>query len=272
MKTAYKIGLALIAFALFFWIIIPKKPTAPERSDWEIRYELEKAKKSEAECLKQQYLDSTVNLSFCGIKLGEPFKKTVSAAKNNETIHNVRFEKDGSATCNANLLLPNRENPLTVDVKICSYQDTITSYLIMSDAYDTKEALKSLYLDKYNEKAAERKDDAEYWGDKVRISGYWSWIWTFKNQSLNLAEFYEEERENYVKDARMRSPENRYGVRYTKYFKTITIIYSDLAQCAKVQKYEDELAAEAELKKEASDAAKKSAQEAINKKAASQDI
>lgn len=224
--------LLLIPLVLFVSCVQPK-------TEWEKQLE---AEKQEKELLQKQYADSTVSLSFCGIKLGEPFKTTVNAAKKEGTIKTVKYN-DGSATCKANIYIPNREEPVVVDVKVCSYQDTITSFLILSDVYETKEAIKHLYKERYNEKAAVIDDDAEYWDDNVYRSGHTSQIWTFKNQSINLSEFYEEKRENYVKDARMRSPENRYGVKYTKYFKALSIIYSDTKQCEKAQAYEDEIAA-----------------------------
>jgi len=231
-------------------------------------------KMTEKEKLKKQYADSTVYLSFCGIKLGEPFRKTISTAKSEGKIRNVKFDykNDTSAVCKADLFLTNREYPVEVDVKVCSFQDTITSYMIMSEVYETKESILSLYKNKYNENAAEVKDIADYWGDKVRRSGSFSWIWTFKNQSITLSEFYEEKRENYVKDARMRSPENRYGIKYTTYFKAIVILYNDTYQCVKAKEYEDLLAAEEQKRKEVQEAEIKAQQEKQNARAVNQDI
>ncbi len=47
----------------------------------------------------------------------------------------------------------------------------------------------------------------------------------------------------------MLSPENRYGIKYTKFFKAIVILYNDIYHCEKVEKYEAELCAK-EYKKE----------------------
>lgn len=47
----------------------------------------------------------------------------------------------------------------------------------------------------------------------------------------------------------MRSPENRYGIKYNKYFKIITIIYNDTYQCKNAKEYEDPLAAEEQKRK-----------------------
>ncbi|MFA4998390.1 MAG: hypothetical protein WC513_09805, partial [Bacteroidales bacterium] len=66
----------------------------------------------------------------------------------------------------------------------------------------------------------------------------------------------------YVKDARMRSPENRYGIKYNKYFKIITIIYNDTYQCNKAKEYEDLLAAEEQKRIEAQEAELKAQREA----------
>jgi hypothetical protein len=63
---------------------------------------------------------------------------------------------------------------------------------------------------------------------------------------LRFTTFSTEKRENYVKNPKMRSPENRYGVKYTSYFEAITIIYSDLHHCKKVEEYEAELKAAAD--------------------------
>jgi hypothetical protein len=146
--------------------------------------------------------------------------------------------------------LPNRDKALEVDVLIASYQDTITSFVVMSKDYDTREALKSLYKSKYNEDYSTSEETADYWGDKVQRSVSNSLVWTFKNQSLRYTTFLTEKRENYVKNPEMRSPENRYGVKYTNYFEAISIIYTDFYHSNKVEAYEAELKKEEERKKE----------------------
>ena len=176
-----------------------------------------------------------------GIELGQPFLKTVQQIRSNQDITNIKLNKDkSSATCKAKVYLPNRSNALDVDVKIASFQDTITSFLIMSKDYDTREDLKLLYTSKYDEQFSSKEKDEGYWGDKAQRSNSHSLLWTFKNQSLRFTTFSTEKRENYVKNPKMRSPENRYGVKYTSYFEAITIIYSDLHHCKKVEEYEAE--------------------------------
>ena len=212
---------------------------------------------SESELKKQNLnilADSTVNLSFSGIILGQPFKQTVDKAAKDGKIWNVKHKAGKATTCKANIYLPEKENPIAVDMGIYSFQDTITSIMIISEDYGTHQELIRLYRTKYNEEFASFENDAEYWGDKIYRTGSYSDIWTFKNQTLRVSNFYTEKRENYIKDERMHSPENRYGIRYTKIFKSIVILYNDIYQCSKVEKYEAEQRAKeyekAQLEKE----------------------
>lgn len=207
---------------------------------------------SESE-LKEQKLkilaDSTVSLSFSGIVLGQPLKQTVDRAIKDNKIWDVKFKVGKATTCKANIYLPEKENPIPVDMGIYSFQDTITSIMITSEDFETHQELIKLYRTKYNMDYASFEDDADYWGENIYRSGSSSDIWTFKNQTLRVSNFYTEKRENYIKDARMRSPENRYGIKYTKFFKAIVILYNDIYHCEKVEKYEAELRAKEYKKK-----------------------
>ena len=194
--------------------------------------------KKEKEARLKQYGDSVVNLSFKGIVLAAPFRQTMKDAYETGQVRQLQFGHDGSATCKADIVLPNQEEPLTVDVKVTSYQDTITSFLILSDVYETYPALIALYKEKYNDEFASKEDRGEPWEDKSMRSGNSSYIWTFKNQTLRVTDFYTEKRENYVKNPKMHSPENKYGVKYTKFFKAVSILYSDIRQCEKVEELE----------------------------------
>jgi hypothetical protein len=229
---------------------------------------LRKVRKEMAEHKKrlQVCADSTVNLSFKGIVLAEPIRATMNAAQKAGNIKNLKFEKGGSATCKADIFLPDREKPLTVDVKVTSYQDTITSFLILSDVYETYSALIDLYKEKYN---------VDYASTDNR-SGSDSFVWSFKNQTLRVTDFYRVEEEIYVKNPKMKSVENKYGVNYNRYFKAVSILYSDNRQCAKVEQVEKEeqekeLAIEQERnrKKHISDSIK---QEQLKAKSKNQDI
>lgn len=195
--------------------------------------------------LQKSYKDSTVHLSFNGIKLAEPFRKTITAARSERKIRNVEFNKDGiTATCKADLFLPKREEPIEVDVEIKSHLDTIASFVITSTVYETRKIIKSLYDEVYNEDAAEVESYDGYWGDSTTRNGYTSWIWTFNNQSITFTNNHMEERKHYVKDPKMRAPQNRYGVKYNTFFKSISILYSDIYYSKKAKEYEDKLAAE----------------------------
>lgn len=179
----------------------------------------------------QAYADSTVSLNFCGIVLGQPFNKTIALAKKEGKIKNVKYEigeNEKAATCKATIFLPNREKGLDVDVKICSFQDTITSFIILSNDYNTYSSIIYLYDVKYKKNYSKEENS----------SGSESWIWRFKNQTITLSHFYERKEEVYIKNPRMRSPENRYEVKYTNYFKMLSIIYTDLLQTKKVTTYE----------------------------------
>src|SRR5574344_268933 len=189
----------------------------------------------------QKIADSIVHLSFSGITLGTSFTNSISKAKSNHKIIDVIISKDKdggkSARCKTELFFPNRENSENVEFFITSFQDTITSLLIISTDFDTKEEIENLYKNKYGVDFAIQDGNCDSWNDRTSRNGNSSYLWKFKNQSVRLTEFYTETRENYVKDASMISPENRYGVRYNKYFESISILYSDIKQCEKVEKY-----------------------------------
>lgn len=239
MKCMFKITVFAIACLLM-------SCNSHERQLAKIRGEIV-AEEAAQQARLEQYADSTVYLSFKGIELGQPFLKTIQKVRSHQDISNMQLNKDKtSATCQARIYLPNRSNALDVDVKIASFQDTITSFLIMSTDYDTREDLKLLYTSRYDELFSSKEKDEGYWGDKAQRSNSHSLLWTFKNQSLRFTTFSTEKRENYVKNPKMRSPENRYGVKYTSYFEAITIIYSDLHHCKKVEEYEAELKAAAD--------------------------
>ncbi len=227
--------------------------------------------------LQKEYADSTVNLSFCGIKLGEPFKATLNAAQKARTIKKLKYDTGGeSATCQGEIYIAGWDKSLPVDVKVTSYQDTITSFLVMCKKYEDYKAIWRLYTDRYNADASTSEDKADAWLDNAARSGSYSLIWTFKNQTLRMTDFYREEREWYVKNPNMKHPDNRYDIKYTKYFQALTIIYSDLRQCAKVEAVEAKekaIAEQKQAKKRAAAQEKQAAQDRANReREATQDI
>lgn len=229
----------LICILLVLSITSCNRSSNKKQRNWDKKYqEIEQEKTS----LRKAISDSIVNLSFNGLVLGEHFEKTISSAKQSGKIKNVKMiseGKDKSATCEAVLFLANRTGgvEVNVDVYVTSFQDTITSFIVTSDCFDTHKDVLYLYENKYNIKSSVTEENYESWGNLVSRSCNDSRIWTFKNQSLRISNFFTEKRKNYIKDASKRAAINRYGVKYTRYFKMVTIIYSDLRQLQKVENY-----------------------------------
>ena len=183
--------------------------------------------------------DSIVSLSFCGLNLGEPVSPMINNAIKDKKIWDVKTEED-NVRFKTDIFISERENPLCVDVVVTSFNDSISSICVVSEDYETHQELIDLYVSRYNDKYASLWDNrAELWEDNAKRGGSSSKTWTFKNQTLRVSNFYEEERENYVKDPRMKSPENRYGIKYTKYFKSIVILYNDIKLCKKSEEYQN---------------------------------
>lgn len=240
MKNAVK----LLSFALMIIFSSCNNQVRQQIKEFEMKRQAEKLAE---EARLKQYADSTVTLSFKGVELGEPLIRTMQEARKKGEIYSLSYNKDRtSATCKAKINISTRDNPLEVDIMVASYQDTITSFVVMMEDYDARYGLEQLYKSKYNADYATREEDAEYWGDRVVRSKNHSMIWTFKNQSVRYTTFLTEKRENYVKNPEMRSPENRYGIRYTVDFKAVTIIYTDFHHCKKVEEYENEIKKEEE--------------------------
>ena len=232
-KAAMKVFLIVPVVFLYLICVL----SCGQRPPTETSFEKQLREEREArERLKKEYADSTVRLSFCGIKLAEPFKSTLNEARKAGTIKKLKYDAGGeSATCQGEVYIAAWDKVLPIDVKVTSYQDTITSFLLMYNSHDGYKAIWRLFSDKYNTEASSIEDKADPWYDNSARSGSHSLIWSFKNQTLRLTEFYREEREWYVKNPDMKYAENRYDIKYTKYFQAITIIYSDLKQCAKVK-------------------------------------
>ena len=214
----------------------------------------------------REFADSTVHLTFKGIGLGKLFKTTVKEAIKNRSIWKVKYAENGlSCDGKAKVISYNRMDTLTVDLKISSYQDTITCFLITSSEYDTYKSLKYLFNKKYNTNYSSSKNNDEEWGDKVYRLNSNSNTWNFKNQNIIMTVFNKEKRENYIKDSNMKSPQNRYGIKYTNYFQMITIIYQDKKQYLKIHKPDNTLKQRLEKPRSAIDSIKKE-KEQHNKK------
>lgn len=215
--------------------------------------------------------DSIVYLSFGGLALGEPANTMINKATKDKIIWDVKQNREnGIIRFKSNIYLPKRENPLCLDAVVTTFNDSISSICLISEDYETHQELIDLYISKYDDKYASVWDNrAESWENNTRRLGNDSKIWTFQNQTLRLSNFYEEERENYIKDSRMKSPENRYGVQYTKYFKSVVVLYNDIKLCKKAEEYQKALEKQIEIEQQ------KEHEERIirqNIKAATQDI
>lgn len=223
--------LLIVIFSIFFYGC-----NSSSQKDYINEVEKEQAEKSKNLAIAA---DSIVNLSFGGLSLGAPASYTIDKAIKDKTIWDVTQNKENSSIrFKANIFLPERENPLCIDGIATIFNDSISSICVVSEDFETHQELINLYESRYNDKYASLwEDKAELWGNNSKRSGDNSKVWAFKNQTLRVSNFYEEERENYIKDPRMKAPENRYDVKYTKYFKCIIILYNDIKLCKKAEEY-----------------------------------
>lgn len=227
-------AMMLIFVSIVFFLVSCQ---CSNRKDYISEYAKEEA---EREANLKIASDSIVSLSFCGLTLGEPISQMINKAIKDKKIWDVKQNRgDGIVRFKSNIFLPQRENPLCVDAVAALFNDSISSICVTSEDYETHQELIDLYVSRYNDKYASLWGNrAELWENNAKRSGSDSKTWTFKNQTLRVSNFYEEERENYVKDPRMKSPENRYGIKYTKYFKSIVILYNDIKLCEKAEEYQ----------------------------------
>lgn len=194
-----------------------------DRSDYLKQLDEEQAQK---EANLKIAADSTVSLSFNGFTLGASFSTSVKNAIKDKRISNIKYNSDKTGLSgSANIYLTTQENPLEVELWVTSLNDSISSICITSTNYETRNDLIDLYKTKYLEKFAnfEHKNGSD------------SYVWIFNNQSLRVANLYETEQEVYVKDSRIKSPENRYGVKSTNYFKSVVILYNDTELCERAK-------------------------------------
>lgn len=183
--------------------------------------------------------DSVVRLSFNGMALGSSFSgSTQDAIKDNRITH-IKYSPDKTGLSGrAKIYLPTKESPLEVEVLVTSLNDSISSICLISDDYETRNDLIDLYKTKYLEDFA----------DFEHKTGSESYVWSFENQTLRVSNLYETEQQVYVKNPRMKSPENRYGVNTTNYFKSIVILYNDKRLCEEAKKLQDKEDLEAKIK------------------------
>lgn len=237
--------LLVIFFAMFF-----HGCKNSDRKDYISEWDKEEAEK---ETNLEIAADSIVHLSFGGLALSEPAAPMINKAMKDKKIWDIKQNRgDEIIRFKSNIFLPKRENPLCVDVRVTTFQDSISSIAVISTDYDTYTELIDLYMSRYNEKYASPYGDnhSELWRHEDNIIGNSSKSehWIYKNQTLCVSNYYDNEEKVYVKNPKMKSPENRYGKTSTNYFKSVVVLYRDIELCKKAE--ENKKAVEAQLKVE----------------------
>lgn len=192
--------------------------------------------------------DSIVSLSFCGLNLGEPVSPMINNAIKDKKIWDVKTE-EGIVRFKTNIFLSERENPLCVDVVATSFNDSIARICLVSEDYNTYQQLIELFISRYNDKYMSSLQWSYIWGNNEiflhknvnlwdRDASHDGKSWAFNNQSLHVVHEYTTEEHLILKDSRMKSPENRYGVNRTNNFKRVIILYNDNKLCKKAEEHQ----------------------------------
>lgn len=195
----------------------------------EAEKKIENEKKIKDENLKIAS-DSVVNLSFSGLELGKPASKQIQDAIKENRIKKRHSYNGKIDTYEVPIYLPTQDNPIYADLVITTYNDTIASLCVTSKDFETKDALIELYISKYDDRYADKG-----------FNGYPK-SWKFKNQTLTISLNTDLVEEVYVKDERMKHPENSYGKKYTTYFLSLDISYSDNRLSALAREERDRVA------------------------------
>ena len=174
------------------------------------RKEYEETKKKEAE-IKEVYRnelkEKSVDLSFMGFQCGASFSEGVRKAKANK---DIRITKQDISKTEGSIEFRTKLNEVSIDCKICSFQDTITSLIVLSKDFDNRKMFRLLYIEKYGEPSF----DSELFGDAE---------WRFKNGSIKITNHEHTEIKN--------GKEQRY-------YDMTSIIYNDYKQIKKVEEFE----------------------------------
>lgn len=193
---------------------------------------------------RMQLADSTVSLSFSGVTLSSHINTIYRAQKEGKI--KIGRKTNDSIFCSAALYYNENKDPIDVNLSIGYFEDTITGFNVISRDYDSREAVKSLYANKYNIDFAET---ANY--------GRTPYIWTFNNQILRIDEKSYVEEVIYIKNPKMKMPENKYGTKRTTYFDKIIISYIDIRQNNKLTIYKAQQENKSRLKAQRADSIKK---------------
>ena len=238
----------LIAIVMMFVISFAVLFYGCKKSDHNDYGELAK-EEAEIEANLKIASDSMVSLSFCGITLGEPISPMLSKAMKDKKIWDIKQNRGNGVICfKSNIYLPKRENPLCVDVLVSTFNDSISSIFIISEDYVTHQELIDLYTSKYTDKYASSLQWSSFWGNNEFFlhenvdlwnidANHNGKSWNFNNQSIHVINEYTTEEHIYLKDSRMKSPENRYGKSHTNYFMRVIILYNDNKLCKEAEEY-----------------------------------
>lgn len=164
-----------------------------------------------------------VDLSFMGFKLGSPFSKALYSANQNKEIQivNRSINKiDGSVVFKAML------NGLDIECKVCSFQDTISSLVVLSKDSGSPSNFRTLYAEKYGKPC-----DGDYSTSK----------WGFKNGGIEIATHTTSKtRIEMIPGREHLTKINLQNYRQVTdtYFQMSSITYNDYSQMKKIMDYE----------------------------------
>ncbi len=174
--------------------------------------------------LKSEMAKKEVNLAFHDFELGQPIKDCIAKAKNNKDINITRIINGKDISVEFSCMLYNS----SVDCKVCSFEDTITSLVILC-TNPSIQGVETLYAEKYGEPLKYNDDGSDF-------------KWEFKNGSINiLIQIKTKERIVVKKGRENLNPNNlsNYEVKYDSYFQMLSITYNDFYQINKVNKFEE---------------------------------
>lgn len=183
----------------------------------------QKQEANEADIYRAEMQDKLVDLSFMGFKLGAPFSKALYSASQNKEIRIINRsigKIDGSVVFGTML------NSLDVECKVCSFQDTISSLVVLSKDSGSPSNFRNLYVEKYGKPC-----DDDYSTSK----------WRFKNGGIEIATHTTSKtRIEMIPGREHLSKTNLQNYREVTdtYFEMLSITYNDYSQMKKIRDYE----------------------------------
>jgi len=189
------------------------------------------AEPNEYDSLKTKMGEKEVKLAFFEFELGKPINDCLLKAKKNKEIEITKINKGKDLSVEFRCKLTDK----IVDCKVCSFEDTITSLVILSED-PSIQGIDNLYIEKYGEPL---KSYLEV--DEKNENSY-DFKWLFKNSSIYIYTHYKSEdkiavikgREGLRSDNRL-----KYETVQDIYFVMLSITYNDLYQMKKVKKIKE---------------------------------